>query len=144
MSVSDVVALHVSVISLDHPQGHFSYAKLLSDSGFRHNFSWGCGCIFCLCCCFMCLTAARLVVYCAACRSVLGGCAYAHSFMPQFRPPSPRPALGPIGSLFPWASLQTAAGRAKRNEWSYTSTFPILLLVPSYNSYRFSGIGVYC
>jgi hypothetical protein len=64
MSVSDVVALHVSVISLDHPQGHCSYAMLLSASGFRHNFSWGCGCIFCLCCCVVCLTAARLVVYC--------------------------------------------------------------------------------
>jgi hypothetical protein len=65
MSVSDVVALHVSVISLDHPQGHCSYAMLLSASGFRHNFSWGCGCIFCMCCCFVYLTAARLVVYCA-------------------------------------------------------------------------------
>jgi hypothetical protein len=65
MSVSDVVALHVSVICLDHPQGHCSYAKLLSASGIRHNFSWGCGCIFCLCC-FVYLPAARLVVYCAA------------------------------------------------------------------------------
>jgi hypothetical protein len=34
MSVSDVVALHVSVTSLDHLQGHCSYAQFLSASGF--------------------------------------------------------------------------------------------------------------
>jgi hypothetical protein len=72
MSVSDVVALHVSVTSLDHPQGHCSYAKLLSASGFRHNFSLGCGCIFCVVLCTFLLLVLLYTVL-----SVLGSCAYA-------------------------------------------------------------------
>jgi len=65
--------------------------------------------------------------------------------LPKFRPPSPRPAVGPIEPLIPWVPLQIAAGSTNRNEWSYTSTLPILLrVVPVYNSYRFSGIGAYC
>lgn len=51
--------------------------------------------------------------------------------LPQFRPPSPRPAVGSIEPLFPWVRLQKAAGSANRNEWSYTSTPPILLRVVS-------------